>query len=213
VEAVISLSAIERGVLPPTLCRPFSRGRDGMMLGEGAAIVIVESEEAARRRGATILAEIAGYGASNDAFHITMPDEDGKGAIRSMRKALEDAGAQPHDIGYINAHGTSTPFNDKIETLAIKDVFGNNGGVPPVSSTKSAIGHLLGAAGAVEAVISLCAIERGVLPPTLNLEEPDPECDLDYVPDGPREAPGLKAVLSNSFGFGGQNATLVLTGA
>jgi 3-oxoacyl-[acyl-carrier-protein] synthase II len=195
------------------ISRPFDLKRDGFILGEGAGVVVLESEEHARGRGAKVYGKVAGYGASNDAFHITMPDEDGKGAIRSMRHALEDAGAQPGDIGYINAHGTSTPFNDKIETLSIKGVFGSNGGVPPVSSTKSAIGHLLGAAGAVEAVISLSAIERGVLPPTLNLTEPDPECDLDYVPDGPREAPGLKAVLSNSFGFGGQNATLVLTGA
>jgi 3-oxoacyl-[acyl-carrier-protein] synthase II len=195
------------------ISRPFDLKRDGFILGEGAGVVVLESEEHARARGAKVYGRIAGYGATNDAFHITMPDEDGKGAIRSMRAALADAGAEPGDVGYINAHGTSTPFNDKIETLSIKGVFGSNGGVPPVSSTKSAIGHLLGAAGAVEAIISLSAIERGVLPPTLNLEEPDPECDLDYVPDGPREAPGLKAVLSNSFGFGGQNATLVLTGA
>jgi 3-oxoacyl-[acyl-carrier-protein] synthase II len=195
------------------ISRPFDARRDGFVMGEGAGVVVLESEEHARARGAKIYGKVAGYGATNDAYHITQPDEDGRGAIRAMRNALQDAGAQPHDVGYINAHGTSTPFNDKIETKAIKDVFGSNGGVPPVSSTKSAIGHLLGAAGAVEAVISLSAIERGVLPPTLNLEEPDPECDLDYVPDGPREAPGLQAVLSNSFGFGGQNATLVLTGA
>jgi 3-oxoacyl-[acyl-carrier-protein] synthase II len=195
------------------ISRPFDLQRDGFILGEGAGVVVLESEEHARARGAKVYGRIAGYGASNDAFHITMPDEDGKGAIRSMNAALRDAGASASDIGYINAHGTSTPFNDKIETVAVKQVFGNNGGVPPISSTKSAIGHLLGAAGAVEAVISLSAIERGILPPTLNLEEPDPECDLDYVPDGPREAPGLKVVLSNSFGFGGQNSTLVLTGA
>ena len=192
---------------------PFDARRDGFILGEGAGVFVLEAEEHAKARGAKVYGKVAGYGASNDAFHITMPDEEGKGAVRSMRRALEDAGAQPEDVGYINAHGTSTPYNDKIETIAIKSVFGSNGGVPPVSSTKSAIGHLLGAAGAVEAVISLSAIERGVLPPTLNLEEPDPECDLDYVPDGPREAPGLTTVLSNSFGFGGQNATLVLTGA
>jgi 3-oxoacyl-[acyl-carrier-protein] synthase II len=195
------------------ISRPFDLKRDGFILGEGAGVLVLESEEHARARGAKVYGKVAGYGASNDAFHITMPDEDGKGAIRSMNAALRDAGASTSDVGYINAHGTSTPFNDKIETIAMKSVFGNNGGVPPVSSTKSAIGHLLGAAGAVEAVISLGAIERGVLPPTLNLEEPDPECDLDYVPDGPREAPGLKVVLSNSFGFGGQNSTLVLTGA
>ncbi|MBX5442165.1 MAG: beta-ketoacyl-[acyl-carrier-protein] synthase family protein [Solirubrobacteraceae bacterium] len=192
---------------------PFDARRDGFILGEGAGVFVLEREDHARARGARIYGRLAGYGASNDAFHITMPDEEGRGAIRSMRRALEDAGAQPQDVGYINAHGTSTPYNDRIETLAIKSVFGDNGGAPPVSSTKSAIGHLLGAAGAVEAVVSLSAIERGILPPTLNLEEPDPECDLDYVPDGPREAPGLTTVLSNSFGFGGQNATLVLTGA
>jgi 3-oxoacyl-[acyl-carrier-protein] synthase II len=195
------------------ISRPFDAKRDGFVMGEGAGVLVLESERHARARGAKIFGRVAGYGASNDAFHITQPDEDGHGAIRSMTRALEDAGAQAGDVGYINAHGTSTPFNDKIETLAIKGVFGTNGSVPPISSTKSAIGHLLGAAGAVEAVASLAAIERGVLPPTLNLTEPDPECDLDYVPDGPREAPGLQAVLSNSFGFGGQNATLVLTGA
>lgn len=195
------------------ISRPFDAQRDGFVMGEGAAILVLENAEHARARGAKVYGRVAGYGASNDAFHITMPHEDGRGAIKAMTLALRDAGAQPGDVGYVNAHGTSTPFNDKIETQAIKDVFGGNGGAPPVSSTKSAIGHLLGAAGAVEAVISLCAIDRGLLPPTLNLEEPDPECDLDYVPDGPREAPGLNAVLSNSFGFGGQNATLVLTGA
>ncbi len=195
------------------ISRPFDAQRDGFVMGEGAAILVLESAEHAKARGAKVYGRVAGYGASNDAFHITMPHEDGRGAIKAMTLALRDAGAQPGDVGYVNAHGTSTPFNDKIETQAIKDVFGGNGGAPPVSSTKSAIGHLLGAAGAVEAVISLCAIDRGLLPPTLNLEEPDPECDLDYVPDGPREAPGLNAVLSNSFGFGGQNATLVLTGA
>ena len=195
------------------ISRPFDAQRDGFVMGEGAAILVLENAEHAKARGAKVYGRVAGYGASNDAFHITMPHEDGRGAIKAMTLALRDAGAQPGDVGYVNAHGTSTPFNDKIETQAIKDVFGGNGGAPPVSSTKSAIGHLLGAAGAVEAVISLCAIDRGLLPPTLNLEEPDPECDLDYVPDGPREAPGLNAVLSNSFGFGGQNATLVLTGA
>jgi 3-oxoacyl-[acyl-carrier-protein] synthase II len=195
------------------ISRPFDAKRDGFILGEGAGVLVLESAEHAQARGAKVYGTIAGYGASNDAFHITMPDEDGRGAIRSMGSALRDAGAQPGDIDYINAHGTGTPFNDKIETVALKGVFGDNGGTPPVSSTKSAIGHLLGAAGAVEAIISLCAIERGILPPTLNLEDPDPECDLDYVPDGPREAPGLKTVLSNSFGFGGQNATLIVTGA
>ncbi|HEU4658636.1 MAG TPA: beta-ketoacyl-[acyl-carrier-protein] synthase family protein [Capillimicrobium sp.] len=195
------------------ISRPFDLRRDGFVMGEGAAVLVLEAEEHARARGAKVLGRIAGYGASNDAFHITQPDEDGRGAVQAIRAALADAGAEPGDVGYVNAHGTSTPFNDKIETKALRAVFGANGSAPPVSSTKSAIGHLLGAAGAVEAVVSLSAIERGLLPPTLNLEEPDPECDLDYVPDGPREAPGLEAVVSNSFGFGGQNAALVLAGA
>jgi 3-oxoacyl-[acyl-carrier-protein] synthase II len=180
-------------------------------MGEGAGVLVLEREEHARARGARSYGRILGYGASNDAFHITQPDEDGRGATQAMRAAIGDAGVAPADIGYINAHGTSTPFNDRIETKAIHAVW--NGGAPPVSSTKSAIGHLLGAAGAVEAVATLAALERGVLPPTLNLEEPDPDCDLDYVPDGPREAPGLEVALSNSFGFGGQNATLVLGAA
>jgi len=193
--------------------RPFDARRDGFVMGEGAGVLVLERGDHARARGATVFGRIAGYGASNDAFHMTQPDEEGRGAVQAMQSALRDAGATAHDVGYINAHGTSTPYNDRIETKAIKAVFAGNGGAPPVSSTKSAIGHLLGAAGAVEAVVSLGAIERGLLPPTLNLEQPDPECDLDYVPDGPREAPGLSAVLSNSFGFGGQNATLVLSAA
>jgi 3-oxoacyl-[acyl-carrier-protein] synthase II len=190
------------------ISRPFDARRDGFVMGEGAGVLVLEREEHARARGARVLGRVLGYGASNDAFHITQPDEDGRGATQAMRGAIADAGAAPSDIGYINAHGTSTPFNDRIETKAIHAVW--NGGAPPVSSTKSAIGHLLGAAGAVEAVATLGALERGVLPPTLNLEEPDPACDLDYVPDGPREAPGLELAVSNSFGFGGQNATLVL---
>jgi 3-oxoacyl-[acyl-carrier-protein] synthase II len=193
--------------------RPFDARRDGFVMGEGAGAVVLEREAHARARGATILARIAGYGASNDAFHITQPDEDGRGATDAMRAALADAGASPHDVGYLNAHGTSTPINDRVETLAIKRVFASNGGAPPVSSTKSAIGHLLGAAGAVEAIACVEAVRRGVLPPTLNYEEPDPECDLDYVPEGPREAPGLELALSNSFGFGGQNACLAVARA
>jgi 3-oxoacyl-[acyl-carrier-protein] synthase II len=191
--------------------RPFDAERDGFVMGEGAAVLVLEREDHARARGATPLARIAGYGASNDAFHITQPDPDGRGATEAMRAALADAGAAPGDVGYVNAHGTSTPFNDKIETLAIKSVFGTNGGVPPVSSTKSAIGHLLGAAGAIEALACVEAVRRGVLPPTINYESPDPECDLDYVPEGPREAPGLELALSNSFGFGGQNACLAVS--
>jgi 3-oxoacyl-[acyl-carrier-protein] synthase II len=188
--------------------RPFDQQRDGFIMGEGAGCLVLERGDLARARGAKIYGYVVGYGASNDAFHMTQPDETGMGATKAMRMALADAGVDPSEVGYINAHGTSTPFNDKIETKAIHNVF--NGGSPPVSSTKSAIGHLLGAAGAVEAVAVLGALDRGILPPTLNFEEPDPECDLDYVPDGPREAPGLDLALSNSFGFGGQNACLVI---
>jgi 3-oxoacyl-[acyl-carrier-protein] synthase II len=174
---------------------------------------VLEREEHARARGATVLARIAGYGASNDAFHITQPDENGRGATDAMRATLADAEASAADVGYINAHGTSTPFNDKIETLAIRQVFNGSSTPPPVSSTKSHIGHLLGAAGAVEAIVCVEAVRRGVLPPTLNYEHPDPDCDLDYVPEGPREAPGLELALSNSFGFGGQNACLAVARA
>jgi len=193
--------------------RPFDARRDGFVMGEGAAVLVLEREQHARARGATIYGRIAGYGASNDAFHITQPDAEGRGAIRAMRATLADAGVSPADIGYINAHGTGTPFNDKIETLAIRSVFNGAGTPPPVSSTKSAIGHLLGAAGAIEALVCLEALRRGVLPPTLNYKERDPECDLDYVPEGPREAPGLQIALSNSFGFGGQNACLAVAKA
>jgi 3-oxoacyl-[acyl-carrier-protein] synthase II len=192
---------------------PFDARRDGFVMGEGAGVVILEAAEHAKARGATVRARVAGYGASNDAFHITAPDEDGAGATKAMQIALRDAGAAPGDVGYINAHGTSTPFNDRIETLAVHRVFGEDGAAPPISSTKSAIGHLLGAAGAVEAIAVVGALERGVLPPTLNYSEPDPECDVDCVPDGPREAPGLQLALSNSFGFGGQNACLALASA
>jgi 3-oxoacyl-[acyl-carrier-protein] synthase II len=190
--------------------RPFDAGRDGFVMGEGAAVLVLEREEHARARGAKIFARIAGYGASNDAFHITQPDENGRGAKQAMLATLKDAGAATGDVGYINAHGTSTPFNDKIETLAIKQVFNGSATPPPVSSTKSHIGHLLGAAGAVEALVLVEAVRRGVMPPTINYERPDPDCDLDYVPEGPREAPGLELALSNSFGFGGQNACLAV---
>jgi 3-oxoacyl-[acyl-carrier-protein] synthase II len=195
------------------ISRPFDARRDGFVMGEGAGVVVLEREDHARARGATIYGRIAGYGASNDAFHITQPDENGRGATQAMRATLADAGAQPSDVGYVNAHGTSTPFNDKIETAAIRGVFNGANTPPPVSSTKSAIGHLLGAAGAVEAIVCLEAVRRGVLPPTLNYEDPDPDCDLDYVPEGPREAPGLELALSNSFGFGGQNACLAVSAA
>ena len=193
--------------------RPFDAERDGFVMGEGAAVLVLEREEHARARGAQIFARIAGYGASNDAFHITQPDENGRGAKQAMLATLKDAGAAASDVGYINAHGTSTPFNDKIETLAIKQVFNGSATPPPVSSTKSHIGHLLGAAGAVEALVLVEAVRRGVLPPTINYEQPDPDCDLDYVPEGPREAPGLELALSNSFGFGGQNACLAVAKA
>ena len=188
--------------------RPFDARRDGFVMGEGAGALVLEAEEHAKARGAEILGRIAGYGASNDAFHITEPDREGRGATAAMLHALRDADATPADVGYVNAHGTSTPYNDRVETIALHKVF--NGGAPPVSSSKSAIGHLLGAAGAVEAIAALGAIQRGLLPPTINYEVPDPECDLDYVPDGPREAPDLKLALSNSFGFGGQNACLAI---
>ena len=191
---------------------PFDARRDGFVMGEGAGVIVLEAADHARARGVTVRARVVGYGASNDAFHITAPDEDGAGATKAMRAALADADAAAGDVGYINAHGTSTPFNDRIETLAVHRVF-DNGSAPPISSTKSAIGHLLGAAGAVEAIAVVGALERGVLPPTLNYEEPDPECDVDCVPDGPREAPGLEIALSNSFGFGGQNACLALARA
>ncbi len=193
--------------------RPFDARRDGFVMGEGAGVIVLERAEHAKARGATIYGRIAGYGASNDAFHITQPDAEGRGARKAMVATLKDAGATPSDIGYLNAHGTGTPFNDKIETAAIKSVFNGSNTPPPVSSTKSAIGHLLGAAGAVEAIACLEAVRRGVLPPTLNYAEADPDCDLDYVPEGPREAPDLEVALSNSFGVGGQNACLAITKA
>ncbi|MEX2196176.1 MAG: beta-ketoacyl-ACP synthase II [Thermoleophilaceae bacterium] len=191
--------------------RPFDSERDGFVMGEGAGVLVLEAAEHGRARGAAVHGRIAGYGASSDAHHITQPDPEGRGAASAMRAALQDAGAQPADAGYVNAHGTSTPYNDRVETAAIHAVW--NGGSPPVSSTKSQIGHLLGAAGAVEALAALIALERSVLPPTLNYEHPDPDCDLDYVPDGPREAPGIELAISSSFGFGGQNACLAVARA
>jgi 3-oxoacyl-[acyl-carrier-protein] synthase II len=211
----VSLAAFKRmGALSREgVSRPFDVRRDGFVMGEGAGIVVLEREDHARARGVEILGRIVGYGASNDAFHITQPDEDGRGAKKAMTATLQDADVAPSDVGYVNAHGTSTPFNDAIETKALKAVFNGANTPPPVSSTKSAIGHLLGAAGAVEAVACLEAVRRGVLPPTLNYAEADPDCDLDYVPEGPREAPGLEMALSNSFGFGGQNACLAIAKA
>ena len=193
---------------PQRASRPFDKNRDGFLMGEGAGVVILESFESAKARGAEILAELSGYGASDDAFHISAPAENGAGAAISMRLALQDAGLGVDGIQYINAHGTSTTLNDKSETAAIKTVFGERAYSIPVSSTKSMTGHLLGASGAVEAVFSVLAIRAGTIPPTINYETPDPECDLDYVPNRPRAA-ALDHVMSNSFGFGGHNATLI----
>jgi 3-oxoacyl-[acyl-carrier-protein] synthase II len=194
---------------PSTASRPFDKDRDGFVMGEGAGVVVLEELEHARRRGANILAEVAGYGANSDAFHETQPAPEGEGAARCMRLALADSGLRPEDIGYINAHGTSTPFNDANETKAIKAVFGEHARKLMVSSTKSMTAHMLGAAGGAEAVVSVLVLTRGVIPPTANYLTPDPECDLDYVPNTAREV-RVNAVLSNSFGFGGTNAVLVL---
>ena len=188
--------------------RPFDANRDGFVYGEGCGVLILEDLDFARERGAAILAEMVGYGASADAFHVSAPDENGYGATRSMQRALRKAGLTVDDVDYINAHGTSTPLNDKIETLAIKRVFGERAYQVPISSTKSMTGHLIGAAGAVEAVACIQTICTGVIHPTINYETPDPDCDLDYVPNTARRQP-VRVVLSNSFGFGGHNATLV----
>ena len=193
---------------PEKASRPFSASRDGFVLGEGAGVVILEEYEHAKKRGATIYAEIVGYGTSADAHHITMPAPEGRGAQVAMRMALATAGVNPEQVGYINAHGTSTHFNDLHETQGIKHVFGDHAHQLAVSSTKSMTGHLLGAAGAVEAIAVAQALKDGVLPPTINLTDPDPELDLDYVPEGAREQQ-VEYVLSNSFAFGGQNAALL----
>ncbi|MBY0246436.1 MAG: beta-ketoacyl-ACP synthase II [Nitrospiraceae bacterium] len=192
---------------PTRASRPFDKDRDGFVLGEGAGVVVIEELEHARRRGARIYGEVAGYGMNSDAYHITAPPEGGEGAVRCMELALKDAGIGKEQIGYINAHGTST-MADAIETHAIKTVFGERAYGIPVSSTKSMTGHLLGAAGGIEAVFSILALFHGILPPTINLENPDPACDLDYVPNKARPA-AIKAALSNSFGFGGVNACLI----
>jgi len=194
---------------PAALSRPFDRGRDGFVLGEGAACLVLESEEHAKARGATIFAEIAGYASTFDGEGVTRPAADGKQAARAMDLALADAKMTPADIDYISAHGTATLLNDRMETTAIKRSFGDRAKQVPVSSIKSMIGHLIGAAGALEAAVGVLAIRDGMVPPTINLDEPDPECDLDYVPNEAREV-GVGAVLSNSFGFGGQNAALVI---
>lgn len=194
---------------PATASRPFSLGRDGFVMGEGAGVMVLESLAHAKARGARIYGEIAGYAATADAHHITMPDPEGKGLGMAMTRALRSAGIGTDAVDYINAHGTSTPYNDKFETMAIKRLFGDRARDVPVSSTKSMTGHLLGAAGGIETVICLKALEAQVIPPTINLVEPDPECDLDYVPNEARQH-ALKTVLSNNLGFGGQNACLVL---
>ena len=193
---------------PSRASRPFDKERDGFVVGEGAGVVILESLELARKRGATIIAELVGYGMSGDAFHITLPPDDGSGAHRVMLNAITDAGIKPDAVDYINAHGTSTPPNDRIETYAIKKLFGDHARKLAVSSTKSMIGHLLGAAGAVEAGITALVIDRGIIPPTINYDNPDPDCDLDYVPNKARKA-DVRYALSNSFGFGGTNASLL----
>ncbi|MGB5249600.1 MAG: beta-ketoacyl-ACP synthase II [Gammaproteobacteria bacterium] len=193
---------------PDTASRPWDRDRDGFVLGDGAGAMVVEEYEHARARGATIYGELVGFGMSGDAHHITAPLESGEGAALCMRNAMRDAGINPEDVDYVNAHGTSTPLGDKAETVAIKRAFGSSVDNLAVSSTKSMTGHLLGAAGAVEAIFSVLAIRDGVAPPTTNYENPDPECDLDYVPNVAREMP-IRVALSNSFGFGGTNGTLV----
>jgi 3-oxoacyl-[acyl-carrier-protein] synthase II len=195
---------------PRGASRPFDLHRDGFVMGEGAAILLLESLEHATQRGATILAEIRGYGVTNDAYHVSAPAENGSGAAKCMRMALSDGECTPGDIDYINAHGTSTPLNDKSETAAIKAVFGEQAYRVPISSTKSMTGHLLGASGAVEAVICVKVLQNQILPPTINYETPDPDCDLDYVPNTARAA-RVERLMSNSFGFGGHNATIILS--
>jgi 3-oxoacyl-[acyl-carrier-protein] synthase II len=193
---------------PTRASRPFDKGRDGFIMAEGAGIVVLEEYESAKKRGAKIYAEVVGYGATGDAHHITAPGPDGEGAARCMKMALRHAGMNPEEVDYINAHGTSTHFNDLYETMAIKSVFGEHARKLMVSSTKSMTGHTLGAAGGIEAVYSLLTMERSAVPPTINYEEPDPECDLDYVPNQARQAE-VRVAMSNSLGFGGTNGTLI----
>jgi len=193
---------------PLTASRPFDQNRDGFVIGEGAGIIVLEELEHALARGAKIYAEIVGYGSTGDAYHITAPAPGGEGGARAMRMALHDAGLTPEEIDYINAHGTSTEYNDKFETMAVKEVFGDHAYKLAMSSTKSMTGHLLGAAGGVEAIFSVLALKEGILPPTINYETPDPNCDLDYVTDGARKQ-DINTVMSNSLGFGGHNATIV----
>ncbi|MFC1935191.1 beta-ketoacyl-ACP synthase II [Chloroflexota bacterium] len=197
---------------PKGASRPFDMDRDGFVMGEGAAILVLESLESVHRRDAQVLAEMVGYAATSDAYHVTRPAPEGEGGARAMRLALEAAGLSPQDIDYVNAHGTSTPLNDKFETMAIKAVFGEDAYTIPISSTKSMTGHLLGAGAALEAAISVIALQKGVIPPTINLEHQDPECDLDYTPNTARQAQ-IHGVMSNSFGFGGHNSSLIFRSA
>ncbi|MCL6549277.1 MAG: beta-ketoacyl-ACP synthase II, partial [Alicyclobacillus sp.] len=194
---------------PERASRPFDADRDGFVMGEGAGVLILESLEHAVARGARIRAEVIGYGLTGDAFHVTAPAPEGDGAYRAMKMALKDAGVDPTDVQYINAHGTSTDFNDKFETIAIKRLFGDHAYRLAISSIKSMTGHLLGAAGAVEAIATVKTLEEGVIPPTINYETPDPDCDLDYVPNRARYA-DVRVAMSNSFGFGGHNGCLVM---
>lgn len=193
---------------PERASRPFDKERDGFVMGDGAAVLILEALEHALDRGATIYAEMIGYGMSGDAYHITAPAPEGEGAAQSMQEALREAGLRPEMVDYINAHGTSTPYNDANETLAIKRVFGDHAYRLMVSSIKSMVGHTLGASGAIEAAATVLSLKHGIVPPTINYEYPDPECDLDYVPNTAREVP-IEVALNNSFGFGGTNATTV----
>ena len=193
---------------PARASRPFDKDRDGFIIGEGAGVVVLETAESALQRGATIYAELVGYGMSADAYHITAPSEDGEGAVRVMTRAMHRAGVAPEQVDYINAHGTSTPYNDRLETLAIRKCFGGHAEKLAISSTKSMTGHLLGAAGGLEAGITALAVHHQCVPPTINLEHPDPECDLDYVPHSARDL-SIRYALSNSFGFGGTNAALL----
>jgi len=194
---------------PQSASRPFDKDRSGFIMGEGAGILVLETEEHAKSRGAIILGELAGYGSTNDAFHVTQPAEGGAGAVKAMQLAMEDAGAEPEEVDYINAHGTSTPYNDKNETIAIKTVFGDHARKLKISSTKSMTGHLLGASGGIEAIAALKAIEKQIIPPTINYKTPDPDCDLDYVPNTAEETQ-VNSVLSNTFGFGGHNAVVFM---
>jgi 3-oxoacyl-[acyl-carrier-protein] synthase II len=197
---------------PQRASRPFDADRDGFVMAEGAATLVLEEREHALARGATVYAEVVGYGMSSDGYHVTLPRPGGAGAARAMQNALDDAGMTPEDIGYINAHGTSTPANDPTETAAVKSVFGEHAYRVPVSSTKSMTGHLLGGAGALESLVCILAIRDGVVPPTINYETPDPECDLDYVPNQARSVP-VTAAMTNSFGFGGHNVSLIFAEA